>query len=91
MSNTTYTITLSPTEKKSLEHVVLSPQDWIENATTNRARIAKDKIIDQLVVHCNANNIQLAVGDSDQVAQAYELGVVKTLAQMDSDNSIQLP
>lgn len=91
MSNTTYTITLSQTEKKSLEHVVLSPQDWIENAATNRARIAKDKIIDQLVVHCNANNIQLAVGDSDQVAQAYELGVVKTLAQMDSDNSIQLP
>lgn len=85
MPNTTYNITLTETQKRSLEYAAKDPLDWIDNVTTNRARIAKNEIVEKLVAHCNANDIQLAVGDSDQVAQAYTLGVVKTAVQRDSD------
>jgi len=83
----TYNITLTQTQKRSLEYAAKDPFDWIENAAIARADIAKNQIIDTLVKHCNTNSIQLSVGDSDQVAQAYDLGIIKTAAQRDSDAS----
>lgn len=71
-----YTITLSETEKKSMEYIAVDVDEWITNAATNRARIAKLEIIDKLVKHCNANSITIATGEDAQVTQAYTLGVV---------------
>ena len=71
-----YTITLSETEKKSMEYIAVDIDEWITNAATNRARIAKLEIIDKLVKHCNANSIAIATGEDAQVTQAYTLGVV---------------
>ena len=71
-----YTITLSETEKKSMEYIAVDIDEWITNAATNRARIAKLEIIDILVKHCNANNIAIATGEDAQITQAYTLGVV---------------
>ena len=48
-------VTLTDTELKCLEYAAAVPQDWADNALTNRARIAKDEIIAALVTHCNAN------------------------------------
>lgn len=79
------TVTLTDTENKALEYAALSVQDWADNALTNRARIAKDEIIALLVAHCNANGVALAVGEDAQVAQAYDLGVVRTAAQVNAD------
>jgi peptide subunit release factor 1 (eRF1) len=76
------TVNLSETEYKSLEYVATSVQDWADNALKNRARIAKIEILEKLLEHCNANDIQLAVGEDAQVAQAYDLGVVDTLANV---------
>jgi hypothetical protein len=70
------TVSLTDTEFKSLEYAAASVQDWSDNALKNRARIAKEEIIAQLVTHCNANSIALAVGEDAQVTQAYDLGVV---------------
>lgn len=42
---TTYTITLSDAEEKSLAHVAYSPDDWIQNAVHERCRIAIDEIV----------------------------------------------
>ena len=75
-----YTITLTDTEKKSMEYVAADVDDWITNAATNRARIAKEEIIALNTAHCNANSIAIAVGEDAQVTQAYTLGVVKTAA-----------
>ena len=75
-----YTITLTDTEKKSMEYVALDVDDWITNAATNRARIAKDEIIALNTAHCNANSISIAVGEDAQVTQAFTLCVVKTAA-----------
>ena len=74
------TVSLTDTENKALEYAAVSVQDWIDNAATNRARIAKDEIIAKLVEHCNANSVALAVGEDAQVTQAYDLGVVDTAA-----------
>ena len=74
-----YTITLTDTEKKSMEYIAVDVDAWITNAATNRARIAKEEIIDKLVAHCNANSIALAVGEDAQVTQAYDLKVVEKL------------
>ena len=74
------TVTLTATEVKCLEYAAASPQDWADNALTNRARIAKDEIIAALVAHCNANSVALAVGEDAQVTQAFDLGVVSAAA-----------
>jgi len=79
------TVTLTDTENKAMQYAALSVQDWADNALTNRARIAKDEIIALLVAHCNANDVALAVGEDAQVTQAYDLGVVRTAAQVNAD------
>lgn len=79
------TIELTDTELKCMEYAALSPQDWADNALTNRARIAGDDIVAKLVSHCNENEIALAVGRDAQVAQAFELGVVKTAAEAQAE------
>ena len=71
-----YTITLTDTEKKSMEFIAVDVKEWISNVAKNRARQAKDEIIAATIQHCNANSIALAVGEDAQVTQAYTLGVV---------------
>tara|TARA_B100001057_G_C22408265_1_gene778625 strand:+ start:223 stop:492 length:270 start_codon:yes stop_codon:yes gene_type:complete len=82
---TDITISITDTEKKALEYAMVDISDWTDNAVTNRARIAKDEIIRQLVAHCNANGIAIATGEDAQVTQAYDLGVVKTAVQQNAD------
>ena len=53
------TIEVTDTELKCMEYAALSPQDWADNAVTNRARIAGDEIVAKLVAHCNENEIHL--------------------------------
>ena len=74
-------VTLTDTELKCLEYAAASPQDWADNALTNRARIAKDEIIAALVAHCNANSVALSGGADAQVTQAFDLKVVKKASE----------
>ena len=80
-----YTITLTDTEKKSMDYITTDIDDWITNAAKNRARIAKQEIISLNTKHCNANDIAIAVGEDAQVTQAYDLGVVITQAERDAE------
>jgi len=80
-----YTITLTDTEKKSMEYVTSDIDEWITNAAKNRARIAKEKIIDANTKHCNTNSIAIAVGEDAQVTQAFTVGAVKTAAQVEKE------
>jgi len=41
----TYTITLSDAQDKALSVVALNQQDWINNAVTERCRIAIEEIV----------------------------------------------
>ena len=82
-----YTITLTDTEKKSMEFIAVDVDDWITNAATNRARVAKEEIISLNTAHCNKNSVAIAVGEDAQVTQAYTLGVVKTAADRNKEAS----
>ena len=80
-----YKITLTETEKLAMETITDNVLDWISNAATNRARIAKEEIISELIAHCNANEIALAVGEEAQILQAFELNVVKTAEERNTE------
>ena len=41
----TYTIALSDAQDKALSVIALDQQDWIENAVTERCRLAIDEIV----------------------------------------------
>ena len=77
------TISITDTEQKALETVMVDISEWTDNAVTNRARIAKEEIINLLVAHCNANSIAIATGEDAQVTQAYDLGIVEKLIDTD--------
>ena len=79
-----YTITLTDTQVKSLETVMVDLDEWITNAATSRADVAQAVIISKLVEHCNANDISIETGVDAQVTQAYTLGLVEKLT---SDNT----
>jgi len=79
-----YKIILTETEKLAMETITDNVFDWISNAAINRARIAKEEIISELIAHCNANEIALAVGEAAQVQQAYDLKVVSKLEEAGS-------
>jgi peptide subunit release factor 1 (eRF1) len=76
------TVALTDTQNKCMEYAAADVQDWADNALHDRARIAKNEIIAKLVTHCNENSIAIATGEDAQVTQAFDLGVVDTLANV---------
>jgi hypothetical protein len=76
----TITIELTDTQYKGLEYAALSPQDWAENAVTERCRIANDEIVQTTVAYCLDNGIQVPATREEIVAYAFDNGVVKTAA-----------
>tara|TARA_B100000424_G_scaffold182482_1_gene141355 strand:+ start:495 stop:749 length:255 start_codon:yes stop_codon:yes gene_type:complete len=82
-----YTITLTDTQKKSLEYVTPDIDDWITTAATHRADLAMFDIIALNTEHCNKNGIAIAIGEAAQVAQAYSLGIIKTAAERNAASS----
>ena len=85
-----YTVTVSDTEKKSLEYIAADVSEWLTSAAKNRARIAKEEIISLNTDHCNANSVSIAVGEDAQVTQAFTLGVVKTAADRNKESESKL-
>lgn len=81
----TITITLTATQMKGLEYAALSPQEWAENAVTERARIAIDEIVRLTVQHCLDNGEAIPLTREAIVAHAFEHGVVKTSAQRQAE------
>jgi hypothetical protein len=79
------TITLTDTQLKGLEYAALSPQDWAENAVTERCRIANDEIVDLTVKHCLDNGIQVPATREAIVAYAFDNDLVQTAAQRQAE------
>jgi len=76
----TITIELTDTQYKGLEYAALSPQDWAENAVTERARLANDEIVQTTVQHCLDNGVQVPTTREEIVAYAFDNDIVKTAA-----------
>lgn len=81
-----YTITLTEAEDLALQYVAADAQEWIDNAATNRARIAIDEICDLYVKYKLENDQPItATNKADMVLAAYEEGIVKTAAQRNQE------
>ena len=80
-----YTVTLTETEKKGMEYIAYSPQDWVENAMKERARIAVDEIVKLAVEKFLAANQSIPGSKEEIVAAAYSNGWVKTAVDRDAE------
>jgi len=74
----TITIELTDTQYKGLEYSTFSPQEWVENAATNQARVSNDEIVDITVKHCLDNGIQVPATREDIVTYAFDNDIVQT-------------
>jgi hypothetical protein len=79
------TITLTDTQFKGLEYVALSPQDWAENAVTERCRIANDEIVNLTVRHCLDSGIQVPATREAIVTYAFDNDIVATAAERQAE------
>jgi len=86
----TITIELTDTQYKGLEYAALSPQDWAENAVTERCRIANDEIVDITVKHCLDNSIQVPATREEVVAYAFDNDIVKTAAVRNAEAEAEM-
>lgn len=86
-----YTVTLTEAENKAMQYIAADPQEWIDNAATNRARIAIDEICDLYVKHKLDNNEAItATNKPDMVLAAYAEGLVKTAAERNEEAAVSL-
>ena len=75
--HTSYTVGITTGEYKALQSVMVDQNDWIENAITNRARIASDDIVNkQTAFKINKGEAITAVGTTAIIEAAYAEGVV---------------
>lgn len=72
------TVTITDTQLKGLEYVALSPQEWADNAITERARIAVDEIIQMYTTRALDEGVQIPATRELIVADAFTRGWVQT-------------
>jgi hypothetical protein len=82
-----YTITLTNTEKKAMEYAAYDPQEWVENAIKERARIATEEIVKICVEKCLETNTQIPGSKDDMVLLAFEKGWVKTGIEQNNEST----
>jgi hypothetical protein len=82
-----YTITLTETEKLAMEYIAYDPQEWVDNAFKERARVAIEEIV-KLTVEKSIEANQTIPGTKEEiVAAAYSNGWIQT-AKYITDNPI---
>jgi glycine cleavage system H lipoate-binding protein len=84
-----YTVTLTDTEKLAMEYIAYEPQDWVENAMKERARIAIDEIVKIAVDKFFEINESIPGSKDEIVSQAYSRGWINTV-KYNEDNRVPL-
>lgn len=78
-----YTVSLTDAQNKALAHVAYDPQEWIQNAASERARIAIEEIFQREVQRMLADpSITEIPADRDAVILAAD---IKSAAEMDAE------
>jgi hypothetical protein len=80
-----YTITLTETEKLAMEYIAYDPQDWVENAMKERARLATEEIVKIAVDKFLEVGQTIPSSREEIVAAAYENNWIQT-AKYRTDN-----
>ena len=84
-----YTVTLTDTEKLAMEYIAYEPQDWVENAMKERARIEIDEIVKIAVDKFFEINESIPGSKDEIVSQAYSRGWINTV-KYNEDNRVSL-
>jgi hypothetical protein len=87
----TIQIELTDTQYKGLEYAALSPQEWAENAVTERCRIANDEIVSIYTNRALDEGVQIPATRELIVADAFTRGWVKTAAVRNAEAEANLP
>ena len=75
--HTSYTVGITTGEYKALQYVMVDQNNWVNNALTNRARIASDEIINLYTqFKINKGEAITAVGTTAVIEAAYSEGVI---------------
>lgn len=85
------TITLTDTQYKGLQYAAADPQDWADNAVTERARIANDEIVQLYTNRALDEGVQIPATRELIVEDAFARGWVKTAAQRNEEAAAELP
>ena len=85
------TITLTDTQYKGLQYAALDPQDWADNAVTNRARIANDEIISMYTNRALDEGVAIPATRELIVADAFSRGWVQTAAERQEEAEANAP
>lgn len=75
------TITLTDTQYKGLEYAALSPQEWADNAVTNRCQIANEEIIQMYTTRALDEGVAIPATRELIVADAFTRGWAQTAAE----------
>ena len=78
------TVTLTDTQLKGLQYCAVSPQDWADNALTERARIANDEIVSIYTTRALDEGVQIPATRELIVADAFARGWVQTAVERDA-------
>jgi len=81
------TITLTDTQYKGLESICLSPQEWADNAVSERARIANDEIVSMYTNRALDEGVAIPATRELIVADAFTRGWAKTAEQVNAEAS----
>ena len=76
----TITITITDTQMKGLEYAAFSPQEWAEDAVTNRARLANDEIVQLYTTRALDEGVQIPATRELIVADTFARKWVETAA-----------
>ena len=70
-------------QMKVMEHIALSPQEWIQNAWSNRARQAMDEVIEKTT---NKNPKKISLAEKLQIIQNTDIETaVERQAKFEAD------
>jgi len=75
------TITLTDTEYKGLQSVAADPQQWVENAATNRARVAVDDIVRLYTNRALDEGVSIPGTRDEIITDAFARGWVSVLTE----------
>jgi hypothetical protein len=88
MTNT-ITVSLTDTQKKEMEYLVVNPQDFLDNFAHETSRKGGDEIVALTVTHCLDNGIQVPATREAIVAYAFDNDVVNTAANRQAEAEAQ--
>jgi hypothetical protein len=85
-----YIINLTEAEDLALSCVALSQDEWIQNATHERCRVAIEEIVSLTVAKCLETNTQIPQSKEEIVFLARDKGWIRTAAQVQAEHEANI-